>query len=116
KGAPFHILGWYNKSTQQVEGAIEIPYLLSILAYHDPDATVEGLDSVPVDDQPGPINVVRYAFQTMIGIGTLLAAAGLFYAAVWWRKRRLPRTKWFFRLVVVAGPMAVIAMIAGWVT
>ncbi len=115
-GAPFHILGWYDKQTQEVEGAIEIPDLLSILAYHNPDATVQGLDSVPPDDRPGPINVVRYAFQTMIGIGTLLAAMGLFYAAVWWRKRRLPRSKWFFRLVVAAGPLAVIAMICGWIT
>jgi cytochrome d ubiquinol oxidase subunit I len=116
KGAPFHILGWYDKSTQQVKWAIEIPDLLSILAFHDPTATVQGLDSVPADDQPGPINVVRYAFQTMIGIGTLLAAMGVFYAGVWWRKRQLPESKWFFRLAVAAGPLALIAMIAGWVT
>jgi len=115
-GAPFHILGWYDKSDQEVKWAIEIPDLLSILAYHDPDAVVQGLDSVPVSDQPGPINVVRYAFQTMIGIGTLLAAMGLFYAAVWWRKRRPPQSKWFYRLAVAAGPLALIAMISGWVT
>ncbi|UGS36818.1 cytochrome ubiquinol oxidase subunit I [Capillimicrobium parvum] len=115
-GAPFHILGWYEKSTQQVKWAIEIPDLLSILADHDPHGVVQGLDSVPANDRPGPINVVRYAFQTMIGIGTLLAAMGVFYAAVWWRKRRPPRSKWFYRLVVAAGPMALVAMIAGWVT
>jgi len=115
-GAPFHILGWYDKDTQEVKGAIEIPDLLSILAYHDPDAVVQGLDSVPPDDRPGPVNVVRYAFQTMIGIGTLLALAGVLYAVVWWRKGRLPRSKWFFRLVVAAGPLAAIALISGWVT
>jgi cytochrome d ubiquinol oxidase subunit I len=116
KGAPFHFLGWYDKSDQEVKGAIEIPYLLSILAYHNPDATVQGLDSVPPDDQPGPINVVRFAFQGMISIGTLLALAGVFYALVWVRKRRLPRTKWFYRLVVIAGPLSIVALICGWVT
>ena len=50
--------------------------LLSLLAYHDPNATVQGLDAVPPDDRP-PVNVVRFAFQTMVGIGTLLAALGV---------------------------------------
>jgi cytochrome d ubiquinol oxidase subunit I len=116
KGAPYHLLGWYDKSTGKVEDAIEIPYLLSILAYHNPDATVQGLDSVPPDDRAGPINVVRFAFQGMIMIGTLLALMGVFYVGVWWRKRRLPRSVWFYRLAVVAGPLALIALLCGWVT
>ena len=29
-----------------------IPKLLSLLAFHDPNATVEGLDAVPADDRP----------------------------------------------------------------
>jgi cytochrome bd ubiquinol oxidase subunit I len=116
KGAPFHILGWYEKSSGEVKGAIEIPDLLSILAFHDPNATVQGLDSVPAIDRPGPVNVVRFAFQGMISIGTLLAAMGLFYAFVWWRKRRLPESVWFYRLAVAAGPLALIALLCGWVT
>ena len=31
--------------------------------------TVQGLDTVPLEDQP-PVNVVRYAFQSMVGAGT----------------------------------------------
>jgi cytochrome d ubiquinol oxidase subunit I len=116
KGAPFHLLGWYDKSTGKVEDAIEIPYLLSILAYHDPNATVQGLDSVPANDRPGPINVVRFAFQGMIAIGTALALFGVFYAFFWWRKRRLPRSVWFYRAAVVAGPAALVALLCGWVT
>jgi cytochrome d ubiquinol oxidase subunit I len=59
---------------------------------------------------------VRFAFQAMVGIGTLLAVLGLFYAGVYWRKRRLPRTRWFYRGLIAAGPLAVVALIAGWVT
>jgi cytochrome d ubiquinol oxidase subunit I len=66
EGAPEHLLGWYNG--EEVVYGIEIPRLLSLLAYHDPDATVTGLDSVPADERP-PVNVVRFAFQTMVGIG-----------------------------------------------
>jgi cytochrome d ubiquinol oxidase subunit I len=116
KGAPFHIGGWYDADTGEVKAGIKIPKLLSVLAHHDPNATVTGLDSVPPRDRPGPVNTVRFAFQAMVGIGTLLALAGLFYAAVWWRHGRLPRSVWFFRLIVAAGPLAVVALISGWIT
>jgi cytochrome bd ubiquinol oxidase subunit I len=115
-GAPFHIGGWFDKSDGEVEYGIKIPKLLSVLAYHDPNATVQGLDSVPPEDRPGPVNTVRFAFQTMVGVGTLLALMGVFYAAVWWRWNRLPRSVWFFRLVVAAGPLALLALICGWIT
>jgi cytochrome bd ubiquinol oxidase subunit I len=112
KGAPVHILGWYVNG--KVEYGIPIPHLLSLLAFHNPNATVEGLDAVPADDRP-PVNVVRVAFQTMVGIGSLLAALAVFYLAVLFRKRRLPESVWFYRALVVAGPLSVIALIAGWV-
>jgi cytochrome bd-type quinol oxidase subunit 1 len=41
---------------------------LSLLSFHDPSARVEGLEEVPVYERP-PVNVVRIAFQTMVGIG-----------------------------------------------
>jgi cytochrome d ubiquinol oxidase subunit I len=113
KGAPEHILGWYSNG--RVEYGIGIPRLLSVLAYHDPNATVVGLDSVPAADRP-PVNVVRIAFQTMVGIGTALAGLSLVFLYVWWRRRRLPESPWFWRAVVLAGPLSVVALIAGWVT
>jgi cytochrome d ubiquinol oxidase subunit I len=113
EGAPEHILGWYSDG--EVKGGIKIPHLLSLLAYHDPDAKVKGLDTVPADDRP-PINVERYAFQTMVGIGTLLAGLAAWFLLLWWRRRRLPESRWFYRAVVAAGPLAVVALIAGWVT
>jgi cytochrome d ubiquinol oxidase subunit I len=33
----------------------------------------------------------------------------------WLRHRRLPRSRWFYRAVIVAGPAALVALIAGWV-
>jgi cytochrome d ubiquinol oxidase subunit I len=113
QGAPEHLLGWYDG--HGVEYGIRIPKLLSLLAFHDPNATVRGLDSVPANDRP-PVNVVRFAFQTMVGIGSFLGVLGVFYAAVWLRLRRLPRSPWFYRAVVAAGPLSVVALIAGWIT
>jgi cytochrome d ubiquinol oxidase subunit I len=115
KGAPIHIGGWYDPKKGEVEDGIAIPKLLSLLAYHDPNATVKGLEAVPQDDRP-PVNVVRVAFFTMVGIGTLMAAFAVVYFVLWRRRRRLPEARWFMRAVAVLGPLSVVALIAGWVT
>jgi len=87
--------------------------MLSLLATHDPNGRVVGLSSVPPDDRP-PVNVVRLAFQTMAGIGTLLALLSVVFVLTCVFRRRLPRTRWFYRAVVVAGPVSLVALIAGW--
>ena len=112
-GASLHLLGWYTDD--QVKYGIGIPKMLSTLAFHDPDATVQGLDAVPADDRP-PVNVVRIAFQTMVGIGTMLALLGVAYLVVRVRRKRLPESTWFYRALVIAGPLSVVALISGWVT
>jgi cytochrome d ubiquinol oxidase subunit I len=113
KGAPVHILGWYTDD--QVKYGIAIPKMLSLLAFHDPNATVQGLDAVPADERP-PVNVVRVAFQAMVGIGTMLAALGALVLFVRIRRRRLPESVWFYRALLLAGPASLVALIAGWVT
>jgi cytochrome d ubiquinol oxidase subunit I len=113
KGASEHVLGWYTEG--QVKYGIAIPKLLSLLAFHNPDATVKGLETVPQDRRP-PVNVVRIAFQLMVGIGTLLAILGAIYLLVAFRRRRLPRSIWFYRALALAGPASLVALIAGWVT
>jgi cytochrome d ubiquinol oxidase subunit I len=113
RGAPEHLLGWYDG--RKVVYGVEIPKLLSLLAYRDPNAAVAGLRTVPPGDRP-PVNVVRFSFQTMVGIGTLLALLGVVHVAVWLRHRRLPRSRWFYRGLVAAGPLSLVALIAGWTT
>jgi cytochrome d ubiquinol oxidase subunit I len=113
RGAPLHLFGWYTDG--HVKYGIEIPRLLSLLAFHNVNATVTGLNSVPANDVP-PVNVVRIAFQLMVGIGTLLALLSLIFLIVRWRRGRLPSTPWFYRALALAGPASVVALIAGWVT
>ena len=103
RGAPLHVAG------------ITIPKGLSLLAYHDSNALVRGLDTVPAADRP-PVDVVRVAYQTMISIGTALTLLGLGYLVLWWRRGRLPRSRWFYRAVIAAGPLSVVALLAGWTT
>jgi cytochrome d ubiquinol oxidase subunit I len=113
RGASEHVLGWYTNG--QIKFGIGIPHLLSLLAFHSWNARVIGLDTVPPSQRP-PINVTRLSFQTMVGIGTLLALLGVVYLFVRIRSRSLPTWRWFYLAVVVSGPAATVALIAGWVT
>jgi cytochrome bd ubiquinol oxidase subunit I len=115
RGAPFTLGGFYDGGRGEVRYGIEVPKMLSLLAQHDPNARVIGLDSVPARDRP-PVNVVRVAFQTMVSIGTALALLGVIFFVTWLRRHRLPRSPWFYRAVMAAGPLAFVALVAGWIT
>jgi cytochrome bd ubiquinol oxidase subunit I len=106
-------------------GPFSIPNALSLMLRFDPDATLKGLDSWPVADRP-PAEVVRTAFETMAGLGTLLMALSLWWfwlarPASWRLPFRSPFRaelsrghRWFLRFAMGAGVAAVIAMEAGW--
>jgi cytochrome d ubiquinol oxidase subunit I len=92
---------------------IEIPYGLSLLAFHDPHATVQGLDAVPREEWPN-VTLVRMSFQVMVGLGSFMAIVGLWAGWLAWRKRDLAAHKRFLRAVVLATPCGFIATEAGW--
>ena len=97
-----------------VRWSIDIPYLGSIIARSSFTEPVQGLDTIPPEDRP-PVNITHWAFQSMVGIGTLLALA----VVVFWVSRRrghdLLEKRWFLRFVSVSGVLAVIAVEAGWI-
>jgi cytochrome bd ubiquinol oxidase subunit I len=111
-GAPEHLLGWYTGN--HLKFAIPIPHVLSLLADHSWNGKVQGLATVPPSQRP-PVNVVHWAFDIMVGIGSVLALLAVVYLAIWIWRKRLPESTWFYRALVVAGPLAVVALISGWV-
>jgi cytochrome bd ubiquinol oxidase subunit I len=119
KGAPLRIGGLPDETTQETPYALEIPYGLSLLAFHDPQAVVKGLEEWPKADHP-PVAVVHIAFQLMIACGMAMAAVSVAALILAWRKRRrlgrwsLPDQTWLLRTVVLAAPLGFIAIEAGW--
>lgn len=98
----------------EVYGAIDIPVLGSVIARNSFTEPVRGLDTFPADELP-PVNLTHWAFQSMIGIGTLLAIAVTVFWIARWRHRDLLQKRWFLWFSAAAGPLAIIALEAGWV-
>lgn len=112
-GAPLTIGGWPDATTGEMRYGIEIPKLLSVLGYGDPNATVMGLNDVPPGDRP-PAGPVHLFFDLMVGSFGLMAAAVL---VVWfsvWRKRRLPDGRLTLLTLLLASPLGFVALESGW--
>jgi cytochrome d ubiquinol oxidase subunit I len=113
-GAPLRIGGLPDVRTMQTKYAIEIPDALSLLAFHSPHATVEGLDKTPRDEWPNVL-VVHIAFQIMVGVGTLLIGVSLVAAWLAWRHGHLMENRRFLQVLVLCGPLGFVALESGWV-
>lgn len=114
KGAPLYIGGIVDQENQEVTHKIAIPKALSFLAFGDFDAEVKGLNDFPEDEHPN-VAIVHYAFQVMIGLGTLLLLAGVLFFITLSRKRTWLNSPKFWILFIVLAPMGFIALEAGWI-
>ncbi|HEY7521987.1 MAG TPA: cytochrome ubiquinol oxidase subunit I [Methylomirabilota bacterium] len=113
-GAPLTLGGLPDETTGQVRFAIHVPRGLSLLAHHDPDAVVIGLDRFPREDWPNVL-AVHLGFQVMVACGMALLALAAWAAWLAWRRRRLPDGRWFLRALVAATPLGFVAIEAGWI-
>jgi len=117
QGAGFRIGGIPDESAGVTRYAIEIPYLLSFLAYGDPHAEVKGLNEFPADRRP-PVAIVHISFQIMVGCGVAMMLIALWAAWRYLRGRRKQTwldSRWFLRMLVIAAPLGFIAIETGWV-
>ncbi len=102
-------------TSEGVKGGIGIPGLDSWLVGFSTDTEVIGLDTVPPNDRPPANTMLHLAFDLMVGVGSALIGLALWFAVVWWRRRDIPRTKWFLRAVAVSGVGVGLALESGWI-
>jgi cytochrome bd ubiquinol oxidase subunit I len=102
-------------TSEGVKGGIGIPGLDSWLVGFSTDTEVIGLDSVPADERPPANTLLHWAFDYMVGIGSALILLGVWFGLTWWRRRDIPRTRWFLRAIAVSGVATALAMEAGWI-
>jgi cytochrome bd ubiquinol oxidase subunit I len=98
-----------------VKGGIGIPGFDSWLVGFSTDTKVIGLDSVAPKDRPPANTMLHLAFDAMVGICSALIALGAWLAFSWFRKRDIPKTKWFLRAVAVSGVASIVALECGWI-
>jgi cytochrome bd ubiquinol oxidase subunit I len=106
----------YGRCTSSgVKGGIAIPGFDSFLVGWSTSTQVTGLDSVPPEDRPPANTMLHWAFDTMVGICTMLMGLGLWLAIGWWRKRDFPQSRWFLRATALSGIASVVALECGWI-
>jgi cytochrome d ubiquinol oxidase subunit I len=101
----------------QIRYGLSIPDGASLLAGYRPDTRIAGLDAIPAAVRPPDelVSIVHLAFDVMVGTGFALLALAAWFAWSWWRRRELPRSRWFLRAAAVAGIVSIVSLESGWV-
>ncbi|WP_298788832.1 cytochrome ubiquinol oxidase subunit I [uncultured Marinococcus sp.] len=110
--APLIVGGWLSEN-QQVSGALEIPYALSILAHSDPTAEVTGLDAFQPENTP-PL-YIHYLFDGMVALGIYMLVVSLLYLLISKWKPAWQYSKWLMRAIILGGPLGILAIEFGWI-
>ncbi len=111
--APLLLGGIPNVNEKKVSHAIKIPGLLSFMVHGDFNTAVEGLDKTPQSDWP-PVLWVHIAFQIMVLMGILMAAAGIMYLFFSWKWKENLQKLWWLKTLAWLTPAGFIAVEAGW--
>ena len=112
--APLHLFGWVNDENQEINFAVAIPGMLSLMIDGTTEQKVTGLNTFPEDERP-PVNIVFQAYHLMVAIGFTLIGISLLGLFFWWRGSLFDK-KWMLWIFVfsVLGPQ--IANQVGWIT
>ncbi|MCW2568347.1 MAG: cytochrome d ubiquinol oxidase subunit [Mycobacterium sp.] len=100
-----------------VRYGVQVPDAASVLAGFDPSTRIAGLDAIPSQVRPADrlVSTVHLAFDVMVAMSLLLLGISTWFGLAWWRRRDLPRSRWFLRCAPVGGVAALVALESGWV-
>ena len=114
EGAPLILFGIPDQEAGEMRWSLEIPKLSSLILAHDWNAPLDGLDTVPDDEEP-PVAIVFWSFRVMVGLGFAMAAVGL-WSLVSRFRGRLYDDVWLHRMALALSPAGLVAVLAGWIT
>ena len=112
------VVGGLIDDSGEIHFGIPIPALNSILVGYSPDTVVRGLSDFAADARPNAVeaNITHLAFDVMVGLGSVGAGLSVWYLWIVVRRRRLPQSRWFYRLAAMAGVGAYVCVEVGWIT
>jgi len=109
------LIGQPNVAERKLDNPIEVPGILSFLAFGTFHSGVAGLDAFPESDWPDNIELLYYAFHVMAGLGTLFIGVLALAVLLQWRGR-LATWRPLLWVLMLAFPFPFIANTAGWMT
>ena len=113
KGAPLRIGGYPDPEDKKTRFAIEIPKLASLMAFEDPNAEVQGLNSFRQDEIPDPRRV-HYSFDVMVGIGFFMLFVLAWFWGSAWRQKRIDPGRLLLLALLATAPLGFLAIETGW--
>lgn len=112
-GAPLVLFGLPNQDTGDVEYAVEVPKLGSLILTHEWEGTLRGLNEWPRDQWPN-VSMVFWNFRLMVGIGIAMIALGI-WSLIARLRGSLYTSGRLKKSAVLMAPTGFIAVIAGWI-
>ncbi len=113
-GAPLAVFAFPTMPPPELKAKIEIPGLLSWLAFGDMNAKIKGINEFPQQDLP-PLFITFVAYHNMVALGMLfILLTGLGTYQLY--KKKLWESKKLLKIFVWAIPFPVIACELGWIS
>ncbi len=112
-GAPLAVFAIPVMPPPELKAKIEIPGLLSWLAFGDLNAKVQGINDFPPNDLP-PLFITFVSYHNMVVLGMLFILL-MMIATYLLKKNKLWDTKILLKMFVWAIPLPVIACELGWI-
>lgn len=113
--AKITIIGQPNVAERRIDNPIEVPGMLSFLAFGAFHTNVPGLEEFDESLWPDNIELLYYAFHIMVGLGTIFILVMTIAAFLEWRGR-LALTRPVLWVLMLAFPFPYIANTTGWMT
>lgn len=122
--APWKLVDFMNTKDHTDKFSIKIPYMLSILSYHKPSGSIQGMDSANKDLQAKygdennyypPVNTLFWSFHIMALFGMAMlgvSVLGLYFARK--KSQLLFRQKWMLWIVGLFTFVPFITNTSGW--
>jgi cytochrome d ubiquinol oxidase subunit I len=113
--APAVVFGIPSDDPPELKYAIEIPGALSLMAHHDVDAYVPGIEDLREQGRSTPPFFLTFvSFHTMVGLGMTFIGLTALGILLLWRKK-LHTARWYLRLLPFAIPLPLVACQLGWI-
>lgn len=113
--AELTIIGQPDFENLRIDNPLQLPGILSFIAYGSFSSEVRGLREFPREDWPDNPELLYYSFHIMVGLGTLMILVMLLAVVQHWRGR-LEGSRALLWTLMLSFPFPYVATLFGWMT